>query len=123
MLIGLNPSTANEDNDDPTIRRIISLAKYNGYGGIYMLNLFPFITPYPSELKIDFESRLDDNDYWLRTIKCANVVFCWGNFNVLGRDKIIQLMFPQALCFGKNKNGSPKHPLYLPAITTLIPFK
>ena len=33
MIIGLNPSTANENADDPTIRRLKSIMRYNGFGG------------------------------------------------------------------------------------------
>ena len=51
MFIGLNPSTANEEIDDPTIRRVKSLAKNWGYGGVYMLNLFTYVTAYPEQLK------------------------------------------------------------------------
>ena len=124
MLIGLNPSTANEETDDPTIRRIISLARSNGYGGIYMTNLFPMITAYPSELKFDVEAVIR-NDYWLEIVYfqwCRDICFCWGNFNVLERDRHIEQLYPSGLCFGKNKNGSPKHPLYLKADTKLIKY-
>jgi len=39
MFIGLNPSTANENVDDPTIRSVCRMTKNNGYGGVYMMNL------------------------------------------------------------------------------------
>ncbi|GHX72979.1 hypothetical protein VCSRO16_3593 [Vibrio cholerae] len=42
MFIGLNPSTADEKNDDPTLRRCINFAKSWGYGGVCMANLFAF---------------------------------------------------------------------------------
>ena len=51
MFIGLNPSTANEEKDDPTIRRVCIFAKKWGFGGVYMANLFPFVTAYPKELE------------------------------------------------------------------------
>lgn len=124
MLIGLNPSTANAKTDDPTIRRIRGLVKENGFGGFFMTNLFPFITPYPEELAIA-DKYLVENDETLRHIRslCHSVVFCWGNFNTRDRDKEVIGMFPDALCFGKNKSGSPKHPLYLKSSTQLKPFK
>ncbi len=43
MFIGLNPSTANESTDDPTIRSVVAIANNLGYGGVYMLNLFQLI--------------------------------------------------------------------------------
>jgi hypothetical protein len=123
MLIGLNPSTANANTDDPTIRRIRMLAQNNGYGGFYMTNLFPFITPYPEQLAIS-DKYLVLNDAMLTEISrmCGAVVFCWGNFKTFGRDEAVKSMFPDALCFGKNANGSPKHPLYLKSNTQLKSF-
>ena len=51
MFIGLNPSTANEITNDPTIRRVQRFAFDWGYGGVYMMNLFAYITAYPKELE------------------------------------------------------------------------
>ena len=50
LFIMLNPSLADNYQDDPTIRRLIKFAKLYGYGGFYVGNLFSYITPYPSEL-------------------------------------------------------------------------
>lgn len=125
MLIGLNPSTANAKSDDPTIRSIIRLAKENGYHGIVMTNLFPFITPYSRDLAMDIDPvHMELNDRCLQANAAhCDVCFCWGNFSrIEDRAKTIIAMFPEALCFGKNKNGSPKHPLYLKANTQLIKF-
>jgi hypothetical protein len=123
-FIGLNPSTANETDNDPTIRRVISFANQFGYGGLYMLNLFALVTPYPNELK-QGDDPVGNNDEYLDHYgpKAEKVVFAWGNFDVFGRDEQVIKMFPHAMCLGKNGNGSPKHPLYLKASTPLIPFK
>lgn len=123
MLIGLNPSTANEKTDDPTIRRIRGLMQAHGYGGFFMTNLYPFVTAYPQELQIG-RGQLVENDVILCKVRyyCETVVFCWGNFKTYGRDREVTDIFPCAMCFGKNANGSPKHPLYLPKNTTLVPF-
>jgi len=53
LFIGLNPSTADEKEDDPTIRRCINFAKQWGwgYGGLIMGNLFSFRATQPSDLK------------------------------------------------------------------------
>lgn len=129
MLIGLNPSTANELKSDATIRRLRGssdkpgLIHQNGFGGFYMMNLFPFVTPYPELLQIS-NHKLEENDLFLKTIsfKCEAVIFCWGNFKTFGRDKAVIEMFPTASCFGKNANGSPKHPLYLKGTTKISNF-
>src|SRR4051812_49183760 len=61
MFIGLNPSSANEDTDDATIRNVIALSKFNGFGSVYMLNCFPYISTNPNDLN-DF-GNTEENDY------------------------------------------------------------
>lgn len=126
MLIGLNPSKADGEIDDPTIRRIKSLAASNGYSGFYMTNLFSYISTDPGLLKWSLED-LKRNDFALKLAKvdCIDVCFCWGNFGqdyILRRATEVKTMFEDAVCFGKNKNGSPKHPLYMKADTKLVKY-
>ena len=40
VVIGVNPSTANEKYPDPTVRKVIGFAKLNNYDGFVMLNLY-----------------------------------------------------------------------------------
>ncbi|HYE53690.1 MAG TPA: DUF1643 domain-containing protein [Chitinophagaceae bacterium] len=127
MFIGLNPSTANETENDPTIKRVKAIAESNGFGGFCMMNCWPYIATNPTELKIDAISS-DKNNLMLTTIaaKCEAVVFAWGNFDIVrktGRDRELQQMFPNAKALHINKNGSPKHPLYCPKSSVLIPFQ
>lgn len=116
MFIGLNPSTANATNDDPTIRRVKTIAKNLGYGGVYMMNCWTYITTDPKELKHNEVSDEWNNDLITVTAsKCQDVIFAWGNFQVVrekGRDSELKEMFPHAKALHINKNGSPKHPLY-----------
>lgn len=122
MCIGLNPSTANENTNDPTIRKLCGLLKQH-YGGFFMCNLYALVTPYPYAM-FAHPDPLGENNLWLQYIadEVKKIVFCWGNFKVSERAKEVEAMFPQAYCFGLNKNGSPKHPLYLPADTLLEEF-
>jgi len=121
-FIGLNPSTANEEKDDPTIRRIIQFAKDNGYGGCRMLNLFTLISSDPYRLLVS-RNTFKNADYWLTVLGTHPVVFAWGSFKEAKfRAKEVIKMFPEALCLGKNKDGSPKHPLYLKANTPLSQY-
>jgi hypothetical protein len=119
MFIGLNPSTANEDQDDPTIRRVIRFARYWGFGGVYMLNLFTYVTAYPEKLlKCDNPLMLADWYLQLYAKKVERIVFAWGSFpESVERAKQVKAMFPIAFCLGRNSNGSPKHPLYLKSDT------
>lgn len=120
MFIGLNPSTANEVTDDPTIRRIKKFAFDWGYGGVYMLNCFPYISTNPNDLK-DF-GNTEKNDEQLKSIGalCSDIIFAWGSFSIVketGRDAELIKMFPNAKCLKINKDGSPIHPLYVPSNT------
>ena len=124
MFIGLNPSKANELKDDPTIRRVRRFAFDWGYGGVYMMNPFAFVTAYPDKL-FQCADPLGDNDKWLIEIskKCNRIICAWGNFKVKERDREVRRMFSLAYCLGKNKNGSPKHPLYIPSETNPIYYE
>jgi hypothetical protein len=124
MVVGLNPSTAAEDTNDPTIRRLISLLQYNMYGGFIMTNLFGIVSPDP-KLLLTHDDPVGENDIHLNEISvlCNDIVFAWGSFKEAEkRASNIIYRFPRALCFGRNANGSPKHPLYLKADTKLINF-
>lgn len=125
MFIGLNPSTANHQDDDPTIKSVIRLAKFNGYGGVFMTNCYTYISTNPDELNIT-DIGQEDNYGTLLSIaeKCRDVVFAYGNFKQIEqsvKDRLCQ-MFPNALCIKKNKNGSPVHPLFQKGETRFIKF-
>ena len=80
MFIGLNPSTANETQNDPTILKCIQYCKHWGYGGFYITNLFAYRSSSPDILKKSKKPIGLKNDYWiLKTAKSAEkIVACWG---------------------------------------------
>ncbi len=123
MFIGLNPSTANEDEPDNTIIRISKFTKAWGYGGFYMLNLFTFITTYPKELKNSKNSKQVSIWYLKKYAKMSEmIVFAWGEFKEAREfSKQVIEMFPDAYCLFKNHDGSPRHPLYIDS--TIKPIK
>ena len=124
MFIGLNPSTADETEPDPTIKSCIRIAKSNGYGGFYMMNCWAYISTDPKLLMINPMSEEWNNDMLTVTAaKCKTVVFAWGSFPIvreLGREAELMEMFPRAKALFINKNGSPKHPLYCKSDTQFI---
>lgn len=129
MFIGLNPSTANENENDPTIKSVCRIAANNGYGGVYMMNCFPYVSTDPKQMLLcqPKSKEWSLNNLWLMDIgqTCKDVVFAWGNFDVvkeMGRDKQLSALFPNAKALHINKNGSPKHPLYCKSETKFIPF-
>lgn len=112
LCIGLNPSTANATDNDATIRILISCLKKLGYGGFYMMNLFAIISSKP-EILLTCEDPLGENDFHLNDVSlvCKDVIVCWGAFKQAeARIKEVLPKFPDALCFGFNKNGTPFHP-------------
>lgn len=116
MFIGLNPSTANETNNDPTIRRCIGFAQKWGYGGLCMTNLFAIRTKDPKIMKRHLEPIGIDNDEHLIMIsdKAGKIVAAWGiDGGYKNRDIEVISFIPNMYCLGITKHGFPKHPLFL----------
>ena len=116
MFIGLNPSTADEKVDDPTIRRCIRYAKDWGYAGLCMTNLFAFRATLPEVMKAQVDPIGPDNDmYLLDMASDAEVIIAaWGvNGYYNGRDKEVIGLIKNLHHLGLSNNGYPRHPLYL----------
>jgi hypothetical protein len=131
VVIGLNPSTADENRDDPTITRLIRFAMREKMGGLVMVNLFAFRATDPKEMK-SVDSPVDNFPHG-----CANdsvilaectpligvdpvVVAAWGaHGGHLNRGRDVREMLNRydvpVFHFGLTKHGFPKHPLYLPS--------
>ncbi len=125
MFIGLNPSTADETKDDPTIRRCRAFAKSWGYGAMCMTNLFAFRATNPKVMMRHTDPVGPDNDTWLSTIAAdANlIVAAWGKHGRFReRDQRIINLIPHLQCLRRNDDGTPEHPLYLPKTLTPIPL-
>lgn len=120
VFICLNPSTADETEDDATIRRCMGYAKSWGFGGIYMVNLFAFRAKEPSDMKAVDDPIGPENDYWLRKLSCAGLAVAgWGNDGAYrGRSKEVRELIPELYCLKQNKSGEPVHPLYQKASLT-----
>lgn len=132
-FVMLNPSTANAEKDDPTIRKCIAFAKAWGYGALHVVNLFDFITPSPLELRAwvgvhsHHPRRHEPLDLQIirETSATADMTVCgwgtWGGwFPERAREVYGVLTAPHALHV--TKDGHPGHPLYLPASLRPQPF-
>lgn len=119
MIIGLNPSTADARQNDPTIRRCIGFARDWGYGGLVVTNLFAFRATYPADLKATSDPVGPRNDVWLRRMagQVEMIVAAWGNDGTwLNRGvRVRQMLARRLFCLRLNAAGQPAHPLYLPA--------
>jgi len=119
MIIRLNPSTADEKEEDRTIKRCIDFSKSWGYGGLCMVNLFAFRATEPSDMFAVIDPVGSGNDEWLVKLskEAGVVVAAWGNDGShLGRSKEIVRLIPNLQYLKINKTGEPAHPLYLKAL-------
>lgn len=136
FCFGINPSKATPDELDPTLKKVESIAKYNGYDSFIMFNVYPkrdtvfenleksindtehiknieeitkIVSEYPKlDIWAAFGNHIYDRDY---------LTVCFKDiYNKLPRNNI------KWLATGVNKNGAPKHPLYQKKTATLIEF-
>jgi len=126
MFVGLNPSTADEELDDPTIRRCIAFAKSWGYSGLCMTNLFAFRSTEPADMLKAHDPVGEANDDHL--IRCAVgagvVVAAWGTHGShRGRDIKVRALLPRLQHLRLTKSGHPGHPLYLPKTLQPVPWQ
>lgn len=130
VFVGLNPSTADQSADDPTIRRILGFADDWGFGTLVMLNAFAFRSTDPKALASMVTRRRDpvgrDNDATIERVfaerRGDKLVLGWGAHGALlerGRHLAARALalHGRPECFGLTANGQPKHPLYLAAAT------
>jgi hypothetical protein len=118
LFIGLNPSTADEERDDPTVNRCIDFARTWGYGGMYIANLFAFRSKDPKEMMKAQDPIGPENDAWLEKLSKSAplIVAAWGNEGGhRQRSSAVRRMIPHLHCLSVNDNGEPGHLLYLPA--------
>ena len=119
-----NPSTADADKDDPTIRRCISRAGDEACGSLIVVNLFARRSPDPESLKLFSDPIGPENDsYIVRALnECrerdGRAVVAWGaRGGFMGRNAAAVVMAGMAhvklFCLGITKTGEPRHPLYV----------
>jgi hypothetical protein len=116
LSIGLNPSTAAEFSDDPTITRDIKRAYLDGFGGLIKWNLFAEVSAFPEILALPGDHIGTNNDSFLKEsmLLSKQHVIGWGTFpEARERAKTVLSMIPEPYCLGVNQDGSPKHPLYV----------
>lgn len=122
----LNPSTADETDNDRTISRCISFAENWGYGRLEVGNLFAFSATNPDELRNHPEPVGSENDRHLEEIvdDAELVVAAWGNDgSIQGRGREVAARFRGELhALMVNKTGHPQHPLYVDGDTNPSPF-
>lgn len=112
----LNPSTADANFDDPTIRRCMGYTARWGYGGIIVVNLFAFRATNPSELKKIMDPIGPKNNTYLEqaSSRADITIAAWGDKGTyLQRDTVVMPMLKTPHYLHLTKKGNPHHPLYL----------
>lgn len=118
-FVMLNPSTADEDENDPTLRRCINYAKEWGYGRLEVANLFALRATDPDELREHPNPVGGANDVHLRKVcrRAEKVVAAWGaNGGLHGRAReVAEMLDAELYALDTTEDGHPVHPLYQPS--------
>ena len=130
LFVMLNPSTADAEIDDATIRSCIRLSKGLGYGSFEVVNLMAWRATDPKDLPMKPSDAMGSNNPRIieaAITRCDIVICAWGAHPYADRLKgavldLVQLYRPAAYCLGKTKAGAPKHPLYIKSGTPLETF-
>lgn len=125
-FVMFNPSTADAETDDPTIRRCRGFALREGYNGIDVANLYALRATDPDELlRADVDAFGPDNARHLRMLgedhRAGWIVCAWGSLKS-GPERreleraaaaLLSAHGARLVCLGTTKDGSPRHPLYV----------
>lgn len=126
VFIGLNPSTADEQNDDPTIRRCVRFARDWGCGALVMLNLYAWRATDPKGLLRTADPVGPGNDAAIRAIAgdAQLVVAAWGAWPGPDPDRpaAVSALVGELQALGVTKDGQPRHPLYMRTDCTPQPW-
>lgn len=127
-FIGLNPSVASLEVDDKTVRKCQMYARRWGYGRLLMLNLYAFRETDPKVMWRALDRHVDivggsrnslgSLRQYIADFNATKTVAAWGA-QAHGRGNDARGSLPGLYCLEKNKDGSPKHPLYIPSASDL----
>jgi hypothetical protein len=120
LWVMLNPSTADEIKNDPTVERCERRARAMGYAAVEVVNLFAFRATDPDEMKAAADPVGPENDQAiLAAVADAGLVVCgWGNHGGhIGRSSQVKELIASAGAtphhLGATSKGEPRHPLYV----------
>ncbi len=131
LWVLLNPSTADGQTADPTLRRCIGFSREWGYGGLEIVNLFAFRTRQPHDLQSTPDPVGSENDRYLAeaATRATRILVAWGERGTYHqRDRTVLALLSQHAvqplsCLGTTQNGCPCHPLYRARSTRPVPYQ
>jgi hypothetical protein len=120
MMALLNPSTATEENDDPTIVRCVTRASRAGAGGLVVVNCGAIRETDSEKARRAPDPIGPHNDAWIRALipTCSMHIAGWGpKARLFGGEKLLRRAFQESgtrlHALQVNNDGSPRHPLYV----------
>lgn len=119
LSIGMNPSTAEAGIDDPTIRWELDLTRRLGFTRYVKVNVGDYRSTSPKGL-LGVQACSDLNRVTIRSWAAGahTILAAWGKLHpklkILADNVLFDLHGREIWCVGKNADGSPKHPLYVP---------
>ena len=130
----LNPSTADGDVDDATIRKISAYSKRWGHGALVVVNLFAYRSTHPKNLRSPAVEPVGGPaaDRHIREALAASdtVVCAWGGsgprdsgMRIAEVLRMVEHAEHEPMALGVTKHGEPKHPLYLPGALDLATLR
>ncbi len=126
LWIMLNPSVADEQVNDPTLRRLVGFSRSFGFGGLDVVNLFALRSSSPKALTKASDAIGPENDRYIQeaVARADKIVVAWGNEGAFcGRARTVLARIDRPLlCLGMTKSGYPRHPLFVNAHTELCLF-
>jgi hypothetical protein len=130
LFVMLNPSTADTEIDDATIRSCVRLSRGLGYGSFEVVNLFALRATDPKDLAASLAPIGPEQEHITAAAieRCDIPICAWGahpmaNGRGRGMVEAIKAVRPAVFCLGKTKSGEPKHPLYIKNGTPLEVYR
>ncbi|MBY0439350.1 MAG: DUF1643 domain-containing protein [Burkholderiales bacterium] len=127
LMIMLNPSTADEERNDPTVERCERRARANGFGGLLVANIFALRSTDPKALYVHPSPVGRQNDAAILAMarEAGRVVCAWGVHGALhDRGLRVASRLRQAGLtlgvLGLTRDGHPRHPLYMASATEVV---
>ncbi len=133
VFVMQNPSTADANDDDPTIRKCIGFARKSSFGGIMVMNVFAYrATDEREMLNVADPIGPENEKHLLAARQCSlltRLVVAWGNRFGPKKKSLFRSAYCNAACIligqgpcclGTTKSGDPKHPLFVPYSAPLV---
>lgn len=129
LFVMLNPSTADDLEDDPTIRRCLGFVRREGFARLAVANLYALRSTNPARLATHPDPIGPVNDEWLKILAgdASTIVVAWGasRHAAPGRiETVLRLLGGRPLkCLGLSDGGHPRHPLMVRADQPFVDYR